>query len=206
MGARLHGSQRCPRTDRPSRPSGNGWRERRSRCARTGWRSWTLRPSRCCWPAGACRTSRHSWRDGPPGPQGAQGSTGAAGTPGATGPQGPQGATGPQGIQRSNWSDWADGRARLDSRADEQPAAVFRDADDADTRPHPRVFRRPWGAAQAWEFVGALRGTPALQMLRAGVRPSRHGRPKRVPGGAQHPRQPRPRRPHRDPDARARHP
>jgi hypothetical protein len=30
---------------------------------------------------------------------------------------------------------------------------------------HPRVFRQPWEATRAWEFVDALRASPALQVL-----------------------------------------
>lgn len=30
---------------------------------------------------------------------------------------------------------------------------------------HPRVFRRPWSADQAWSFVDAVLGSPALGML-----------------------------------------
>jgi toxin-antitoxin system PIN domain toxin len=30
---------------------------------------------------------------------------------------------------------------------------------------HPRVFRRPWSAAQAWKFVYALLSSPSLGML-----------------------------------------
>jgi toxin-antitoxin system PIN domain toxin len=30
---------------------------------------------------------------------------------------------------------------------------------------HPRVLRRPWTELEAWGFVGALLGSPALQML-----------------------------------------
>ena len=36
---------------------------------------------------------------------------------------------------------------------------------------HPRVFRRPWGTAQAWEFVEALLASPAVQIL---VHTARH--------------------------------
>ena len=36
---------------------------------------------------------------------------------------------------------------------------------------HPRVFRRPWGVAQAWKFVEALIGSPRLGLL---VPTSRH--------------------------------
>lgn len=30
---------------------------------------------------------------------------------------------------------------------------------------HPRVFRRPWTAREAWVFVEALRGSPGLDIL-----------------------------------------
>jgi hypothetical protein len=30
---------------------------------------------------------------------------------------------------------------------------------------HPRVFRRPWNATQAWRFVEALRASPGLSVL-----------------------------------------
>ena len=37
---------------------------------------------------------------------------------------------------------------------------------------HPRVFRRPWRAAKAWEFVSALLTSPGLSVL---VATPRHG-------------------------------
>jgi hypothetical protein len=30
---------------------------------------------------------------------------------------------------------------------------------------HPRVFRRPWSVARAWQFIEALLAAPALQVL-----------------------------------------
>lgn len=35
---------------------------------------------------------------------------------------------------------------------------------------HPRVFRRPWAAVEAWRFVGALLASPALDLLVEGER------------------------------------
>jgi toxin-antitoxin system PIN domain toxin len=32
---------------------------------------------------------------------------------------------------------------------------------------HPRVFRRPWGVAEAWTFVAALLESPGLRVLHA---------------------------------------
>jgi toxin-antitoxin system PIN domain toxin len=38
---------------------------------------------------------------------------------------------------------------------------------------HPRVFRRPWSATQAWQFLAAVQESPGLGMLVPG---ERHGR------------------------------
>jgi toxin-antitoxin system PIN domain toxin len=35
---------------------------------------------------------------------------------------------------------------------------------------HPRVFRNPWSAAQAWDFAQALLAAPGLAVLTAGER------------------------------------
>ncbi len=37
---------------------------------------------------------------------------------------------------------------------------------------HPRVMRRPWSAAEAWQFVSALTASPGLSIL---VATDRHG-------------------------------